>query len=162
MDEVLPVRGLDESAPTTGRKSARNRPIEVITRGERRRSWTAEQKREIVAESLGAELTPAEVARKYGIGSGQLYTWRQQLLAGPGTVIERAVPRFAAVDLAPPAIPGTSGPAPIGETAPPRPPALAQPGGMIEIVLPSGVSLRVDAAVDGRALRRVLDALDRR
>ena len=161
MDEVLQVRGLDESAPTTGRQSARNRPIEIITRGERRRSWTAEQKREIVAESLDAELTPAEVARKYGISSGQLYTWRQQLLAAPGAVIERVAPRFAAVDLAP-ASPSASEPAPVGATAPPRPPAAAQPGGMIEIILPNGVSLRVDATVDGRALRRVLEALDRR
>src|SRR5450755_3976326 len=100
MDEVLWTRGLDESAHTTGRKSARNRPIEIITRAERRRSWTREQKREIVAESLGPELTPAEVARKHGISSGQLYTWRQQLLGMPGAVIERAMPRFAEVDLA--------------------------------------------------------------
>jgi hypothetical protein len=33
---------------------------------------------------------------------------------------------------------------------------------LIEIVLPSGVSLRVDAHVDGRALRRVLGALEGR
>jgi hypothetical protein len=33
---------------------------------------------------------------------------------------------------------------------------------LIEIVLPCGVSLRVDAHVDGRALRRVLGALDGR
>ena len=145
----------DESAPTTGRKSARNRPIEIITRGERRRSWAPEQKREIVAESVGCELTPTEVARKHGISSGQLYTWRQQLLGTAGAVIERAVPRFSEVDLAP-----TSASA--GETAPPRPAAPPQAIGVIEILLPSGVSLRVDAAVDGRALRRVLDALDRR
>jgi hypothetical protein len=31
--------------------------------------------------------------------------------------------------------------------------------GLIEIVLPGGVSVRVDAEVDGRALRRVLNAL---
>ena len=36
------------------------------------------------------------------------------------------------------------------------------PDGVIEIVLPSGVLVRVDAAVDGRALRRVLSALDDR
>jgi transposase len=54
--------------------------VEVITRGERRRRWTAEQKREIVAESLGRELTPTEVARKHGIGTGQLYGWRQRLM----------------------------------------------------------------------------------
>jgi transposase len=41
---------------------------------ERRRSWTLEQKREIVAESLGSELTLAEVARKHGISTGQIYT----------------------------------------------------------------------------------------
>ena len=54
--------------------------MEIITRSERRRRWTLEQKREIVAESWGADLTPTEVARKHGISSGQLYTWRQQLL----------------------------------------------------------------------------------
>ena len=41
--------------------------IEVITRGERRRVWTTEQKREIVAESLDSGTTPTEVRRKYGI-----------------------------------------------------------------------------------------------
>jgi transposase len=161
MDEVLWTRGLDESAHTTGRKSARDRPIEIITRGERRRSWTREQKREIVAESLGPELTPTEVARKHAISSGQLYTWRRQLLAIPGAVIERAMPRFAEVDLAP-ASPGASEPSAIGGTVPPRPAAAARAGGLIEIMLPSGVTLRVDAEVDGRALRRVLDALGRR
>ena len=48
--------------------------MEIITRGERRRSWTLEQKREIVSESLGSELTPTEVARKHAIISGKLYT----------------------------------------------------------------------------------------
>jgi transposase len=94
MDDVPQPPGLEESAHTTGRKSARIQRMEIITRGERRRSWTLEQKREIVAESLGSELTPTEVARKHAISSGQLYTWRQQLLSMPGTVIECAMPRF--------------------------------------------------------------------
>jgi hypothetical protein len=34
--------------------------------------------------------------------------------------------------------------------------------GLIEIVLPNGASVRVDAHVDARALRRVLGALDER
>jgi len=134
MDEVLHTRGLDESARTTGRRSARNRPIEIITRGERRCSWTLEQKREIVAESLGSELTPAEVARKHAISSGQLYTWRQQLLSTPSTVLELAAPRFAEMDLAS-ASPDASQPASISETAPPGLPAPAHAGGMIEIML---------------------------
>lgn len=161
MDEVLQTSELDESAHTTGRKSARDRPIEIITRGERRRSWTLEQKREIVAESLACELTPTEVARKHRISSGQLYTWRRQLMAAPGAVIERVVPRFAEVGVAA-ASPDGSAPAPLSKTAPPLPPTPTHAGGMIEIVLASGVLLRVDAAIDGRALRRVLDALDRR
>ena len=39
-----------EGAPTTDRGATRNRRIEVITGRERRRRWTAEQKREIAAE----------------------------------------------------------------------------------------------------------------
>ena len=70
MDDALHQPESDESAHTTSRKSARSPRVEIITRGERRRSWTLEQKREIVAESLGPELTPTEVARKHGISSG--------------------------------------------------------------------------------------------
>src|ERR1043166_5866080 len=53
--------------------------IEVITRGERRRRWSIEEKREIVTESLGTGVRPSEVIHKHGITSGQLYAWRQQL-----------------------------------------------------------------------------------
>ena len=161
MDEVLQATGLDESAHTIGRKSARSGRVEIITRGKRRRSWTLGQKREIVLESLGSELTPSEVARKHAISSGRLYTWRRQLLNVTGAVIERAMPRFAAVDLAP-ASPGASEPAAIGGTMPAEPATPARTGGMIEIMLPNGVSLRVDAEVDGPALGRVLDAVGRR
>ena len=71
-----------ESALMTDRKSARMQSIEVITRGERRRSWSVEQKREIVAESLEQGMSPIAVARRHGIGSGLLYTWRRQLRDG--------------------------------------------------------------------------------
>jgi transposase len=102
-------------------------------------------------------LTPAEVARKHAISSGQLYTWRRQLLSMPGAVIERAMPQFAELDLAATS-PGTSEPPPPSGSAPPAPMC---PGGMIEIMLPNGVSFRVDAEVDGGAFRWVLDALAR-
>jgi transposase len=76
MDALPPVIVEDEvgSTRTIGRKSVRRGSMELITRRERRRSWTPEQKREIVAESLDATLTPTEVARKHGISSGLLYT----------------------------------------------------------------------------------------
>ena len=44
------IRGA-ESGHRTGRMSGRN-PIEVLVRADQRRSWTVEQKREIVIESL--------------------------------------------------------------------------------------------------------------
>jgi hypothetical protein len=37
--------------------------------------------------------------------------------------------------------------------------ASAKPSGLMEIVLPGGATVRVDAEVDDRALRRVLAAL---
>ncbi len=161
MDEVRRAAEVDESAPTTGRKSARSQRVEIITRGECRRRWTLEQKREIVLESLGPELTPTEVARKHAISSGRLYTWRRELLGVAGAVVARTTPRFAAVDLAS-ARPDASGSAALDEPIPSEPKAVVRSEGMIEILLPGEVSLRVDARVDGRALRRVLDALERR
>jgi transposase len=50
MDDELGCEA--ESAHTTDRMSARNQRIELITRGERRRRWSVEQKRDIAAESL--------------------------------------------------------------------------------------------------------------
>jgi transposase len=55
-----------ESAHTTSRVSARSQRIEVITRGERRRHWSVEQKREIATESLEPGISPITVARRYG------------------------------------------------------------------------------------------------
>lgn len=157
MDEpATPASAEPESAHKTGHTSALTPRIEVMTRGERRRRWTPEQKREIVAESLGPDLTPTEVARKYGIGSGQLYTWRQQVLGRQMTLLARTQPDFAQVEM-------TSGRPPDGpedlsqaETVPLRPP------GLIELVLPGGMIVRVDAQVDAEALRRVLTALGQR
>jgi transposase-like protein len=65
MDETVHLPAIDENTRTTNRMSARNRRTEILLRGERRRSWTADQKSQMVAESLGAELTPTEVARKH-------------------------------------------------------------------------------------------------
>ena len=155
MDEARNGSALDKSGHTTGRKSAPITRVEVITRGERRRAWTLEQKREIVAESLGPELSAIEVARKHGIRTGQLYTWRQQLLAGPNAVITRAEPRFAEVELTP----ALAAPEPASPASGPTTAAAPRPDGLIEIVLPGGALVRVDAHVDGRALRRVLSAL---
>jgi transposase len=163
MDKPLHLPAIDESAHTTNHRSARTSRVEIITRGERRRSWTAEQKSEIVAESLGPELTPTEVARKHGISTGQLYTWRQQHLNVQTALVTRAAPRFAEVELAPAPSPGEAADLkPVETPAPSTPSAASRPEGLIEVVLPGGVVVRMDAHVDARALRRVLGALEGR
>src|SRR5579872_5531240 len=131
-----------ESAPTSGRMSARSQRIEVITRGERRRRWSVEQKREIAAESLEPGISPITVARRYGISSGLLYTWRRHLLEGSLGVTRQAVATFARVDVT--AMAGDSAPATPSSPQPaPTPNSMNHPDGMIEIALPGGVSVRV-------------------
>ena len=95
-DEAVAPRAELESARTTGRMSARSQRVEVITRGERRRRWSVEQEREIAAESLEAGVSPITVARRYGISSGQLYTWRRHLLGGSLGTSAQPVARLGA------------------------------------------------------------------
>ena len=163
--------GDPKEASTINRKGGRGGPVEVISGRERRRAWTTEQKLQIVAESFAAGASPIAVARRHGIGSGLLYTWRQQLVRGElGTVVPEATPGFARVEIVPTPT-GTEMPAamprePEGEVTPPDGgTSLAMPGrqdGRIEIVLASGVVVRVGAAVDQGALCRVLAALSGR
>ena len=77
-------------------------------------------------------------------------------------MITRAPMQFAAVELATAASPPLPSPMAPEPPTPVAPPSVVHADGLIEIVLPSGVSLRVDAHVDGRALRRVLGALESR
>ena len=85
----------DTSTHTSDRKSARPQRIEVITRGERRRRWSLEEKQAIVAESLAPNASLTAVARRHEIGTGLLYAWRHQLL---GRRSDEAA-RFARVDV---------------------------------------------------------------
>ena len=157
MDELPPViTEVAEDALTIGRKSVRIPRVEVITRGERRRVWSLEQKREIVAESLGPELTPTEVAHKHGISSGLLYNWRRQILGERMVLASRALPGFSQVEIEPAQGDLT---AERLESMSPGHMVSSRASGLIEVVLPGGVTLRVDAGVDEKALRRVLAAL---
>ena len=85
MSDVLvtiePPEGRESTSRSTRRSGLRPR-IEVITRGERRRAWAMDQKREIVLESLQPDVRPADVARRHGINTGLRYTWGRQMLEG--------------------------------------------------------------------------------
>jgi transposase len=152
-----------EDTHKIGRKSARRPRVELLTRSERRRRWSIEKKQEIVAESLRPDTTPTEVARKYAISSGLLYTWRQQLLHGCVDPQSRSAPIFAQVEIAAAlpelTVPDCTAIEPVETVVATR---RRRFEGLIEIVLPQGVRLRVDAQVDEHALRRVLGALEGR
>lgn len=145
MDDKALFGSTRESAPS----SARQDVVEVVARSERRRRWSDEERAHILTEAMAPGAVVAHVARRWGVSTGQLYTWRRAMLVQPTTAAvspSTTAPGFAQVRLAAPN-PGSD----------PRPtPASA---GVIEIVLPGGELVRVDGGVDGDALRRVLAAL---
>ena len=118
---------------------------EVLAGPERRRRWSEDQKREIVSESLQPGAVALTVARRHGISSGLLYTWRRKF----------------AVDLMP-SSPGFVRVAVIGEAPVPVRPrrgARQEPGSAIGIELPGGIRLHVERGVDAASLRLVLSVL---
>ena len=121
--------------------------VEVITRVERRRRWSREEKQRVVAESARPDRSVSQVARAHGVAPNLLFTWRRQFLAaavGGG----RAVTSFVPVHLTEedPASPEAVSPSPV---VAPR----------LEIRLPSGIVINVVGEVASESLRRVLAAL---
>src|SRR5688572_298697 len=116
--------------------------VEIFHERSRRR-WAEADKRRLVAETLAPGATVHGVARRHGVNTSQLFTWRKQLRVGiePGT--EPAVAGFAAVAIAPSA--------PSMETVEPMSSSL------IEIDLVGGDRVRISgtpaAAVVAAALR---------
>ena len=130
----------------TGRTEA------VLVQSERRRNWSDEQKLLIVQESLRPGVVVAQVARRWAIGSGQLYTWRKQLLSA------------AAGSFIPCEIIGNNGPTEPASLPAPASASVAEntaasPAGIIEVMVNGGRTLRVSGAADADTLKLVLDAL---
>src|SRR3982074_229226 len=60
----------------TGASGGAMARFEVITGPERRRRWSEDQKRAIVAESFAPGAVVSDVARRADISAGQIYRWR--------------------------------------------------------------------------------------
>src|SRR5688572_25052651 len=111
--------------------------VEIFQEQARRR-WSEEDKRRLVAETLAAGGTVHGVARRYGVNTSQLFTWRKQLRTGADrSARPAAVPGFAAVMIASPA--ALSAPAHAAEAASSGAPAFS---GLIEIELSDGGRVR--------------------
>lgn len=146
--------------------------IEIV--GERRRAHDASFRTRVVEQSLVPGARVRDLARRHGICKSLIYRWRRQ--AGPRAVTAAAAPSGAASGRSRSAeAPDVAAPlefVPIGTLErPASPPGVPWDGhrvapraaeerpGAIEIDLPDGTRLRVDAFVNERALRRVLTVL---
>ncbi len=71
------------------------RRLEVFTGTGRRRSWSADEKEQIVAESYACDEAVSAVARRHGLTPQQLFAWRRT--AQHPFVGEARAPAFAPV-----------------------------------------------------------------
>ena len=139
-----------------------------------RRSWADEEKRRIVEETLLPGASVAAVAQRHDLNANLLFSWRRQADVGSRVGGER-VPATAepaefvpigvfdrATDEGPAMVtinaPADASPASRSRSAG-RAAKLDERPGVIEVDLPAGARVRVDAFVNERALRRVLRAL---
>ena len=72
----------DTSSHTTGRMRSSKARVQIIGRVSGRRNWTVEQKLAIIGEAFTSGSSVASTIERHEISSGQLYTWRRQLLDG--------------------------------------------------------------------------------
>ena len=129
------------SALVTGHMSNRMSSRIAVVGGRRR--WSVDQKLAILREAFGPDGSVSATCQRHAVGSGMLYTWRRQALAGDLTRAKRTpAPSFAEVEVS---VPTT----------------VTAGSGQIGIELPSGVRLTVDAGVDADALARVMSVLAR-
>ena len=157
MEHVLAGEADDRlnERPNEARSGALTEQIELRVRPERHRRWRPEDRLRIVQETLLPGAVIAAVARRHGIGTGLLYTWRKELLT---TAVTGFVP--VQVQSEPDTAIPTGGP-----TAAALRSAAARTrsgSGRIEIEFPHGVRVRADGGVEETVLRGVLAALDGR
>ena len=143
--------------------------VEIVARVERRRKWTAEEKAALLAEVENEGGKVAVVARRHRLSESLLYNWRS---AWKAAAAMRAHAAPEPVEFAPLGVIGPTrgggGPGPLMMAASDEPlqppPPIGGPRqqtltGLIEIDLPNGARVRVDALVDEKALQRVFRAM---
>ena len=123
--------------------------MELVSGIERRRRWRIEEKLRIVAEAEAPGAVFAAVARRHDISRGLLWIWRQQMRRDELRAVSFQA-EFMPVNV-------------IADTSDARVSASAsmpitRPE-TVDIILPDGTCLRVNAAIDATSLRRLLGVL---
>ncbi len=121
----------------------------------RRRKWRPEEKAALLAEVEAEGGRVSVVARRHGISDSLLYNWRSAWRAAASMRAPHAV------EFVPLGVVGRAGdptpamlPAPEHAASPEKP--RRDRTGLIEIELPNGIRVHVDACVDETALSRIL------
>jgi transposase len=136
--------------------------------GERRRTRSLDERKRIVEEALAPGISVAAVARRHGLNANLIFKWIRRSREGwrepakekpvVAALPERGGSAFVPVKLL--ELDVASAPPPSDVAA--KPARQARRGarrGAMEISLPNGAKVSLDAEVDAEALRRVLLAL---
>ena len=126
--------------------------VEVLGGIERRRPWSRDDKMRIIEETLVPGAVVTEIARRHGIATSLVFTWRRR---------PRLAPVFGGTRLVPDQVVATAAGNIQSIEAPAAMPARKRRG-PIEMELGDGKRVSVDENVDAEALGRVLDVLSRR
>jgi transposase len=139
--------------------------------GERRRTRSLEERKRIVEEALAPGVSVAAVARRHGLNANLIFKWIRRSREGwrehrrepakekPVVVVppDGGAPAFIPVKLL--GLDAASAPPSDVAAKPARQPRRGARRGAMEIILPNGAKISLDADVDAEALRRVLLAL---
>jgi transposase len=139
--------------------------------GERRRTRTLDERKRIVEEALAPGVSVAAVARRHGLNANLIFKWIRRSREGwrdrrRGPAKERSGAVVASETIGPAFVPVKL--LELSAGSPPAADVVAKPArearrsarrGAMEISLPNGAKVSLDADVDAEALRRVLLAL---
>lgn len=148
------ARTVAGTSASTGAGTGALERVEIVTRGEGRRSYTPEEKARLLSEAAAPGARVSEVARRYGVCASLLHRWRRQAEGRPLRKLPRREVRPAAfvpllLEAGCPPGPPASAPATIGTAEV-----------MIEVVLRNGRVLRVGAGTDTAVVVRLAAALE--
>ena len=133
--------------------------VEIVARVERRRKWTIEEKAALLAEVEAEGGKVKRVARRHRVSESLLYNWRSAWKAAARAASGASGPvAFVPLGVLDAACGEVSAALPSPEPKRPHQHGEGR-AGAIEIALPDGARVSVDAFVNEEALSRVLRAM---
>ena len=134
--------------------------IDILGPSDRRRAWSAQEKAALLAEIDAEGGKVRLVARRHQISESLLYNWRSARKAAAVALGAAETVEFVPIGLIEgPTLNGVGTPAPPPPEPTQAPPAADGKAGLIEIALPNGARVSVDAFLSEKALSRVLRAM---